>query len=122
MHCTARLLTLFFGFCGASASAQPLDPLLVRKCTTCHTSSRWETSRHTWVGWWWLTARMRWINGAALDSSEHLEVVGRLAAQYPATGEDARNEWLLAGAIPVMLAGIPVGLVMKRRRDKIRQS
>lgn len=117
MPIALRLLTLCcFGSHCAAASTQPLDPLLVSKCTTCHTSTRWEASRHTWVGWLWLTARMRWINGAALDSDEQLAVVAKLALHYPAKDEDARNEWLLAGTITIMLAGIPVGLMLGRRR------
>lgn len=90
-----------------AAAAQVPDELLTRKCTTCHTTTRWEAGRHTWIGWWWLTARMRWINGAALDWSEHVEVVDRLAARYPARGDDARDEWLLAALAFAPLAGLP---------------
>jgi hypothetical protein len=98
-----------------AVAAEESDALLIHKCTTCHTATRWEASRHTWVGWWWLTARMRWINGAALDWTEQVEVVNRLATRYPAQGDDARDEWLAAGLAGLAAIGLTTWLVLRRR-------
>lgn len=102
----------------SSATARPADELLLRKCTSCHTSTRWETSCHTGIGWWWLTARMRWINGAALDWAEHAAVVDSLAFHFPARNEAAREEWALAGIFVIPLIGLPVWLIFRQRRRK----
>jgi hypothetical protein len=108
--------------CSAVAAAELSDELLARKCSTCHTATRWEASRHTWVGWWWLTARMRWINGAALDWVEHAEVVDRLAARYPARGDDARDERLVAGLAGLAAIGLPTWLAFRRRHGGRRNT
>lgn len=97
-----------------AAAAMP-DELLIRKCTTCHTATRWETSRHTWPGWWWLTARMRWVNGASLDWSEHWQVTARLAVRYPAQGETARDEWLMLALVGLATTGLPAWWIVGRR-------
>lgn len=69
---------------------------------------------HRLVG---VTARMRWINGAALDTHKHLEVVDRPALHYSAKGADARDEWPLARVILIALVGIPFGFMLKNRRS-----
>ncbi|WP_126443671.1 hypothetical protein [Sulfuricystis multivorans] len=79
----------------AHAEAAP-DDLLARKCTSCHNAVRWQSARHTSIGWWAVTSRMRWIHGASLSWSEQAEVVDLLVARFPATNDDARDEWLLA--------------------------
>jgi hypothetical protein len=98
-----------------AVAAEEPDALLIHKCTTCHTATRLDASRHTWVGWWWVTARMRWINGAALGWAEHAEVVDRLARRYPARGDDARDEWLAAGFAGLAVIGLPAWLTFRRR-------
>lgn len=91
------------------------DDLLVRKCTTCHTAVRWQTARHTHIGWWAITARMRWINGASLTWSDQAKAVDLLVERFPATGDEARNEWLLA-MLFVMAILLPVGWRVWRRK------
>lgn len=81
------------------------DDLLMRKCTSCHTAVRWQSARHTRIGWWAVTSRMRWIHGASLSWSEQAEAVDLLVARFPATNDEARDEWLLIllSAVTVLL-------------------
>lgn len=97
------------------------EELLLRKCTGCHTASRWQLSGHAWPGWWWVSSRMRWVNGAPLDWQEQFRVVGALAGRYPARGADALEEWLLA---LLAICAAPAALLLygfrRRRRASTR--
>ncbi|MGQ9862027.1 MAG: hypothetical protein ACUVSD_08485 [Thiobacillaceae bacterium] len=92
-------------------------PLAQRYCTTCHGLARLAYQRHTPAGWWWLTQRMRWINGATVPDEQVVPLARELANAYPAAHAQALKEYMV---LVLPIAAVLGGIACRYRRRPAR--
>ena len=101
----------------ANGSVGAGDDLLRRHCTTCHSSTRWESTGHTILGWHLVVARMRWLNGAWIGD-DHQAIVDQLARRFPASREDALYEWVSGLSAMTFTAAMILATLHQRKRRR----
>lgn len=89
-------------------AARPLGERLLRqRCTQCHTLETVLQPTHTYLGWQFVVARMRYWNGAQVADDEVLPIVGYLTDQRLARGGRRLLEYgLMAGLVALCLFGV----------------
>jgi len=90
----------------AAAARRPVaERLLEARCGGCHAHDVLAAQRHTWLGWHFTLARMRWWNGAEMDLQEMRVLADHLAERQPASGLVRVLEYALP-ATAVAAAGL----------------
>jgi hypothetical protein len=102
----------------AVAARRPLpERLLEARCGNCHALDVLAAQRHTWLGWHFTLARMRWWNGAEMDFQDMRVLADHLAQRQPARG----TRRILEHAVAVLPFFLGAGAWWWRRRRAVQE-
>jgi hypothetical protein len=92
------------------------ERLTEQRCTLCHAATNYTANAHSWIGWWAVMLRMKYMNAAPLGWEEMPPIVAHLSEQHPAGTTDAVLEWAaFAGGLLAPVA-LTAGAIWHWRR------